>query len=172
MRDFTLADFDTHFGADMDALGTVSFDDPYIAGEDAAFPMQTAESEKLVRARRYQPAGAAQTDGSLFTRRGWVPGDGVTPCAVLSGGSLTYRRGAVYTASALVQTGESFDYVRKRFFFCPDSWGTGQVLRFSFRGWAWSPDNRASGVWTEYTQPDGVWTRTGTFSQQTGGGIE
>ncbi len=169
MRDFTLADFDAHFGADMDALGTVSFDDQLIAGGDATFAMQTGETEKVVRARRYQPAGEAQTGGSLFTRRAWVPGDGVTPCAVLSGGNVTYRRGFVYTAEAAAQTGENFSYVRKRFFFCPDDWGTGQTLRFSFRGWAWSPENSVSGVWTEDASPDGVWVRTGTFSQQTGG---
>lgn len=129
MRDFTLEDFDRHFGADIDGMGAVSLDDPYIAGDDA-----------------------------------------IVPCAILSGGSLTYRRGAVYTASALIQTGESFGYVRKRFFFCPDEWGSGQALKFTFRGWAWSPENCASGVWTEDESPDGVWVRTGTFSQQIGGG--
>lgn len=170
MRDFTLEDFDRHFGADIDGMGAVSLDDPYIAGDDAVFNAVSGENEKLVRARRYSPTGHAQTDGAFSTRRAWAPGDGVTPCAVLSGGNVTYRRGAVYTAAALIQTGETFDYVRKRFFFCPDDWGTGQALRFTFRGWVWSPEDRASGVWTEDVSPDGVWVRTGTFSQYTGGG--
>lgn len=172
MRDFTLDDFDRLFGGDIDGMGAVSLDDPYIAGDDAVFNAVSGESERLVRARRYQPAGAAQTGGSLFTRRAWVPGDGVTPCAVLSGGNVTYRRGAVYAGTAGATSGETFSYIRVRFFACPDDWGTGQQLRFTFRGWAWSPEDRASGVWTEDERPNGVWVRTGTFSQQTGGGIE
>lgn len=169
MRDFTLEDFDRHFGADIDGMGTVSLDDPYIAGDDAVFNAVSGETEKFVRARRYSPTGHAQTDGAFFTRRAWVPGDAIVPCAILSGGSLTYRRGAVYTAAADATSGESFSYIRVRFFFCPDEWGSGQALKFTFRGWAWSPENRASGVWTEDESPEGVWVRTGTFSQQTGG---
>ncbi len=169
MRDFTLEDFDRHFGADIDGMGAVSLDDPYIAGDDAVFNAASGESEKLVRARRYAPEGHAQTDGTFQTRRAWVPGDAIVPCAVLSGGGLTYRRGAVYTATAEAASGESFSYIRVRFFVCPDDWGTGQQLRFTFRGWAWSPENRASGVWTEDESHEGVWVRTGTVSQQTGG---
>nr|DAG43787.1 MAG TPA: hypothetical protein [Caudoviricetes sp.] len=172
MRDFTLEDFDRHFGADIDGMGSVSLDDPYIAGDDAVFNAVSGENEKVVRARRYSPTGHAQTDGAFFTRRAWVPGDAIVPCAILSGGGLTYRRGAVYTATAGAASGESFSYIRVRFFFCPDEWGSGQALKFTFRGWAWSPENRAAGVWTKDESPNGVWVRTGTFSQQTGGGIE
>lgn len=172
MRDFTLEDFDRHFGADIDGMGTVSLDDPYISGDDAVFNVVSGGSERLIRARRYAPEGHAQTDGAFFTRRAWVPGNAISPCAILSGGSLTYRRGAVYTATAGAASGESFSYIRVRFFVCPDDWGTGQQLRFTFRGWAWSPEDRASGVWTEDESPNSVWVRTGTFSQQTGGGIE
>ena len=169
MRDFTLEDFDRHFGADIDGMGTVSLDAPYIAGDDAVFNAVSGENERLVRARRYSPTGHAQTDGTFFTRRAWVPGDAIVPCAILSGG-LTYRRGAVYTAAGAA-SGESFSYIRVRFFACPDDWGTGQQLRFTFRGWAWSPEDRVTGVWTEDERPNGVWVRTGTFSQQTGGGL-
>nr|DAV99892.1 MAG TPA: hypothetical protein [Caudoviricetes sp.] len=169
MRDFTLEDFDRHFGADIDGMGTVSLDAPYIAGDDAVFNAVSGENERLVRARRYSPTGHAQTDGTFFTRRAWVPGDAIVPCAILSGGGLTYRRGAVYTAAAGAASGESFSYIRVRFFACPDDWGTGQQLRFTFRGWAWSPEDRVTGVWTEDERPNGVWVRTGTFSQQTGG---
>lgn len=169
MRDFTLEDFDRHFGADIDGMGTVSLDDPYIAGDDAVFNAVSGESERLIRARRYSPTGHAQTDGTFQVRRAWVPGDDIVPCAILSGGSLTYRRGAVYTVTADAVSGESFSYIRVRFFVCPDEWGSGQALKFTFRGWAWSPENRAAGVWTEDESPDGVWVRTGTFSQQTGG---
>ena len=101
-----------------------------------------------------------------------MPGGAVVPCAILSGGNLTYRRGAVYAGTAGATSGEAFSYIRVRFFACPDYWGTGQQLRFTFRGWAWSPEDRATGVWTEDERPNGVWVRTGTFSQQTGGGIE
>lgn len=169
MRDFTLEDFDRHFGADIDGMGTVSLDDPYIAGDDAVFNAVSGESERLIRARRYSPEGHTQTGGAFFTRRAWVPGNAITPCAILSGGSLIYRRGAVYTATAGAVSGETFSYIRVRFFACPDEWGSGQALTFTFRGWVWSPENRATGVWTEYESPNGVWVRTGTFSQQTGG---
>lgn len=172
MRDFTLEDFDRHFGADIDGMGTVSLDDPYIAGDDAALNAVSGEEGRIVRARRYTPAGHAQTGGGFFVRRAWVPGGAVAPCAILTGGGLIYRRGAVYTATAEAASGESFSYIRVRFFVCPDDWGTGQQLRFTFRGWAWSPEDRAAGVWTEDERPNGVWVRTGTFSQQTGGGIE
>ena len=172
MRDFTLEDFDRHFGADIDGMGAVSLDDPYIAGDDAVFNAASGESEKLVRARRYAPEGHAQTGGWFFIRRAWVPGGAVVPCAILTGGGLTYRRGLVYAGTAGATSGGSFNYIRVRFFACPDDWKTGQQLRFTFRGWAWSPENRASGVWTEDERPNGVWVRTGTFSQQTGGGIE
>lgn len=172
MRDFTLEDFDRHFGADIDGMGTVSLDDPYIAGDDAIFNAVSGEHERLVRARRYTPEGHAQTGGGFFIRRAWVPGGAVAPCAILTGGGLIYRRGAVYTATAEAASGESFSYIRVRFFVCPDDWGTGQQLRFTFRGWAWSPKDRVTGVWTEDERPNGVWVRTGTFSQQTGGGIE
>ena len=169
MRDFTLEDFDRLFGADIDGMGAVSLDDSYIAGEDAALNAVSGEAGRLVRARRYASAGHAQAGGGFFVRRAWVPGGAVVPRAILSGGNLTYRRGFVYAAEAAAQTGEAFSYVRKRFFFCPDDWGTGQALRFTFRGWAWAPEDRASGVWTEDERPTGVWVRTGTFSQQTGG---
>lgn len=169
MRDFTLDDFDRLFGSDIDGMGTVSLDDPYIAGDDAVLNAVSGENERLVRARRYRPTGHAQTDGTFQTRRAWVPGDDIVPCAILSGGSLTYRRGAVYTATTDVVSGESFSYIRVRFFVCPDYWGTGQQLRFTFRGWAWAPEDRVTGVWTEDKRPNGVWVRTGTFSQQTGG---
>lgn len=172
MRDFTLEDFDRHFGADIDGMGTVSLDDSYISGDDAVFNATSGESERLVRARRYAPEGHAQTDGTFFTRRAWVPGNAIVPCAILSGGNLTYRRGAVYTATAGAVSGETFSYIRVRFFVCPDDWGTGQQLRFTFRGWAWSPEDRVTGVWTEDERPSGVWVRAGTFSQQTGGGVE
>ena len=172
MRDFTLDDFDRHFGADIDGMGTVSLDDPYISGEEAALNAVSGEHERLVRARRYTPAGHAQTGGGFFVRRVWVPGDVIVPCTILSGGNLTYRRGAVYAAIAGATSGESFSYIRIRFFACPDDWKTGQQLRFIFRGWEWSPEDRAAGVWTEDERPNGVWVRTGTFSQQTGGGIE
>lgn len=172
MHDFTLEDFDRHFGADIDGMGNVSLDDPYIVGDDAVFNAVSGESERLIRARRYNPEGHAQTDGTFFTRRAWVPGNAVAPCVILSGGSLTYRRGAVYAVTAEATSGEAFSYIRVRFFACPDGWETGQHLRFTFRGWAWSPENRAAGVWTEDERPNGVWVRTGTFSQQTGGGIE
>ena len=169
MRDFTLEDFDRHFGADIDGMGTVSLDDSYIAGEDAVLNAVSGEEERIVRARRYTPAGHAQTSGVFFARRAWVPGDAVSPCAILSGGGLTYRRGAVYAGTAEAISGETFSYIRVRFFACPDDWGTGQQLRFTFRGWAWSPEDRATGIWTEDKSPNGVWVRTGTFSQQTGG---
>lgn len=169
MRDFTLEDFDRHFGADIDGMGTVSLDDPYISGDDAVFNAVSGESERLIRARRYAPEGHAQTDGAFFTRRAWVPGNAIVPCAILSGGSLIYRRGAVYTATAGAASGETFNYIRVRFFACHDEWGSGQALKFTFRGWAWSPEDRATGVWTEYESPNGVWVCTGTFSQQTGG---
>lgn len=169
MRDFTLEDFDRHFGADIDGMGTVSLDDPYISGEEAVFNAVSGENERLVRARRYSPTGHAQTDGAFFTRRAWVPGNAIAPCDILSGGGLTYRRGAVYAATAGAVSGETFSYIRVRFFACPDEWGSGQALTFTFRGWTWSPENRAAGVWTEEESPNGVWVRTGTFSQQTGG---
>lgn len=169
MRDFTLEDFDRHFGADIDGMGTVSLDDSYIAGEEAVFTAASGESERLIRARRYSPEGHAQTGGAFFTRRAWVPGSAIVPCAILSGGSLIYRRGAVYTATAGAVSGEAFSYIRVRFFACPDAWGSGQALKFTFRGWAWSPEDRATGTWTEDESPNGVWVRTGTFSQQTGG---
>lgn len=169
MRDFTLDDFDRHFGADIDGMGAVSLDDPYISGEEAVFNAVSGESERLVRARRYAPEGDAQTGGAFFTRRAWVPGNAIAPCAILSGGSLTYRRGAVYTVTADAVSGETFSYIRVRFFVCPDEWGSGQTLKFTFRGWAWSPEDRATGVWIEDESPNGVWVRTGTFSQQTGG---
>ena len=172
MRDFTLEDFDRHFGADIDGMGTVSLDDPYVSGDDAVLNAVSGEDGRLVRARRYAPEGHAQTGGAFFTRRAWVPGNDIAPCAILSGGGLTYRRGAVYTATADAASGESFSYIRVRFFACPDDWGTGQQLRFTFRGWVWFPEDRATGVWTEDERPNGVWVRTGTFSQQTGGGIE
>lgn len=169
MRDFTLEDFDRLFGGDIDGMGTVSLDDPFIAGDDAVLNAVSGEDGSLVRARRYTPEGHAQTGGGFFVRRAWVPGDAVSPCAILSGGNLTYRRGAVYAAIAGATSGESFSYIRVRFFACPDDWGTGQQLRFIFRGWAWSPEDRVTGVWTEDERPNGVWVRTGTFSQQTGG---
>ena len=169
MRDFTLEDFDRHFGADIDGMGAVSLDDPYIAGDDAVFNAVSGESERFVRARRYAPEGHAQTGGTFFTRRAWVPGNAIAPCDILSGGGLTYRRGAVYAATAGAVSGETFSYIRVRFFACPDEWGSGQALTFTFRGWAWSPENRAAGVWTEEESPNGVWVRIGTFSQQTGG---
>ena len=169
MRDFTLEDFDRHFGADIDGMGTVSLDDSYIAGEEAVFTAASGESERLIRARRYSPEGHAQTGGAFFTRRAWVPGSAIVPCAILSGGSLIYRRGAVYTATAGAASGETFNYIRVRFFVCSDEWGSGQALKFTFRGWAWSPEDRATGVWIEDESPNGVWVRTGTFSQQTGG---
>lgn len=172
MRDFTLEDFDRLFGADIDGMGNVSLDDSYIAGDDAVLNAVSGEDGRLVRARRYAPAGHAQTGGRFFIRRAWVPGGAVVPCAILTGGGLTYRRGAVYAGTAEAISGETFSYIRVRFFVCPDYWGTGQQLRFTFRGWAWSPENRAAGVWTEDESPNGVWVRTGTFSQQTGGGIE
>lgn len=169
MRDFTLEDFDRHFGADIDGMGTVSLDDPYIAGDDAVFNAVSGEDGRLARARRYAPEGHAQTGGGFFVRRAWVPGGAVVPCAILTGGALTYRRGAVYAGTAEATSGETFNYIRVRFFACPDEWGSGQALKFTFRGWAWSPENRAIGVWTEDESPNGVWVRTGTFSQQTGG---
>ena len=192
MRDFTLDDFDRLFGGDIDGMGTVSLDDSYIAGEDAVLNAVSGEDGRIVRARRYAPAGHAQTGGGFFVRRAWVPGDAVvpcailtgggffvrrawvpggavSPCAILSGGNLTYRRGLVYAGTAGVTSGEAFSYIRVRFFACSDYWGTGQQLRFTFRGWAWSPEDRAAGVWTEDERPSGVWVRTGTFSQQTGG---
>lgn len=172
MRDFTLEDFDRLFGGDIDGMGTVSLDDSYIAGEDAVLNAVSGEEGRLVRARRYAPEGHAQTGGGFFIRRAWVPGGAVSPCAILTGGGLTYRRGAVYAGTAEAISGEIFSYIRVRFFVCPDDWGTGQQLRFTFRGWAWSPENRVTGVWTEDERPNGVWVRTGTFSQQTGGGIE
>ena len=172
MRDFTLEDFDRHFGADIDGMGTVSLDDPYIAGDDAVFNAVSGENERLVRARRYNPTGHAQTDGTFFTRRAWVPGNAVAPCVILSGGSLTYRRGAVYAVTADAVSGETFSYIRVRFFVCPDEWGSGQTLKFTFRGWAWSPEDRATGVWIEDESPNGVWVRTGTFFSTDGGGIE
>ena len=171
MRDFTLDDFDRLFGADIDGMGTVSLDDSYIAGDDAVLNAVSGDDGRLVRARRYAPEGHAQTGGGFFVRRVWVPGGAVVPCAILSGGNLTYRRGAVYAGTAGAISGESFSYIRVRFFACPDEWGSGQALKFTFRGWAWSPEDRASGVWTEDERPNGVWVRTGTFSQQTGGGI-
>ena len=172
MRDFTLDDFDRLFGGDIDGMGTVSLDDSYIAGDAAALNAVSGEDGRFVRARRYAPAGHAQTGGGFFVRRAWVPGDAVAPCAILSGGGLTYRRGAVYAGTAGAISGETFSYIRVRFFACPDYWETGQKLRFTFRGWAWSPEDRAAGVWTEDERPNGVWVRTGTFSQQTEGGIE
>ena len=169
MRDFTLDDFDRLFGADIDGMGTVSLDDPYIAGYDAVLNAVSGEDGRLVRARRYAPEGHAQTGGGFFVRRAWVP---VVPCAILSGGNLTYRRGAVYAGTAEAISGETFSYIRVRFFACPDDWGTGQQLRFTFRGWEWSPEDRVTGVWTEYERPNGVWVRTGTFSQQAGEVVE
>ena len=68
MRDFTLEDFDRHFGADIDGMGAVSLDDPYIAGDDAVFNAVSGESERFVRARRYAPEGHAQTGGTFFTQ--------------------------------------------------------------------------------------------------------
>ena len=172
MHDFTLDDFDRLFGADIDGMGTVSLDDSYIAGDDAVLNAVSGEEGRLARARRYRPTGHAQTDGTFHARRAWVPGGAVVPCAILSGGNLTYRRGAVYAGTAEAISGETFSYIRVRFFVCPDDWGTGQQLRFTFRGWTWSPEDRAAGVWTEDERPTGVWVRTGTFSQQTGGNIE
>lgn len=172
MHDFTLNDFDRLFGGDIDGMGTVSLDDSYIAGDDAVLNAVSGEEGGLVRARRCAPEEHAQTGGGFFIRRAWVPGGAVVPCAILSGGGLTYRRGAVYAGTAEAISGETFSYIRVRFFACPDYWGTGQHLRFTFRGWAWSPEDRAAGVWTEDERPTGVWVRTGTFSQQTGGGIE
>lgn len=172
MRDFTLEDFDRYFGADIDGMGAVSLDDQYISGDETVFNAVSGESGRLVRARRYSPEGHAQTGGAFFTRRAWVPGNAIAPCAILSGGSLIYRRGAVYTATAGAVSGETFNYIRVRFFACPDEWGTGQQLRFTFRGWAWSPEDRENGVWVEEQPVSGVWVRSGTFSQQTGGGIE
>lgn len=115
MRDFTLDDFDRLFGGDIDGMGTVSLDDSYISGDAAVLNAVSGEDGRLVRARRYTPEGHAQTGGGFFIRRAWMPGGAVSPCAILSGGNLTYRRGAVYAGTAGATSGEAFNYIRVRF---------------------------------------------------------
>lgn len=170
MRDFTLDDFDAHFGADIDSWGAVSLDDAYICGDDAIFNAETDGLGNFVRRRRVQPAAHIQCGGVFVTRRAFVPKP--KACSILAGGSLDYRRGFVRVPVAHIQTGEEFAYDRKRFFFVSSDWITGQEIQISFRGWAWAPEDEKSGIWIEQDKPSGVWVRSLGFSQKTEESLE
>lgn len=170
MRDFTLEDFDTHFGADIDSWDGVSLDDQYVTGE-CTMSAQSGGTASPVRATVQTVTGAAETGEELVYRRGRVLDGDMSPSEGITGGSLTYRRATVETAQADAVTGEgTLSYIRRRnIVLLLAHCQSGQEIYLTFRGWAWSPEDRAAGVWTEDERPNGVWVRTGTFSQQTGG---
>jgi hypothetical protein len=174
VRDFTLEDFDTHFGADIDSWDGVSLDDQYVTGE-CTMAAQSGGTASPVRATVQTVTGAAETGEELAYRRARVLDGGMPSSAGVTGGSLTYRRAAVETAQADAVTGEgTLSYIRRRnLVLLLAHCQSGQEIYLSFRGWAWSPYDapQDTGLWIRETEQSGEWEREHGFSQFVEGGV-